>query len=68
MSRLLDFYLATASAVYAIERPGERVLDHLSPVDYSGLTFTDRDKALDWLFTEASALLAAVSRQVAKAC
>ncbi|MGY5057060.1 BTAD domain-containing putative transcriptional regulator [Streptomyces sp. 900105755] len=62
MSRLLDFYLATAAGVYAIERPGERVLDHLSRNTYPGLTFTHRDKALDWLFTEASGLLAAVQQ------
>ncbi|MFF7982076.1 BTAD domain-containing putative transcriptional regulator [Streptomyces sp. NPDC007901] len=62
MSRLLDFYLATAAAVYAIERPAERVLDHLSRSAYPGLSFTDRDKALDWLFTEASGLLAAVQQ------
>ncbi|MGY5050336.1 AfsR/SARP family transcriptional regulator [Streptomyces sp. 900105755] len=62
MSRLLDFYLATAAGVYAIERPGERVLDHLSRSTYPGLAFTDRDKALDWLFTEASGLLAAVQQ------
>ncbi|MEU2426522.1 BTAD domain-containing putative transcriptional regulator [Streptomyces sp. NPDC007851] len=62
MSRLLDFYLATAAGVYAIERPGERVLDHLSRSTYPGLAFTNRDKALDWLFTEASGLLAAVQQ------
>ncbi|MGW1269833.1 BTAD domain-containing putative transcriptional regulator [Streptomyces sp. NPDC002491] len=62
MSRLLDFYLATATGVYAIERPGERVLDHLSRGDYPGLAFADRGQALDWLFTEASGLLAAVQQ------
>ncbi|MFJ9347928.1 BTAD domain-containing putative transcriptional regulator [Streptomyces sp. NPDC101237] len=62
MSRLLDFYLATAAGVYAIERPGERVLDHLTPSTYPGLSFTGRDRALDWLFTEASGLLAAVQQ------
>ncbi|MFF4589015.1 BTAD domain-containing putative transcriptional regulator [Streptomyces sp. NPDC001388] len=61
-SRLLDFYLATAAGVYAIERPGERVLDHLSRSSYPGLAFTDRGRALDWLFTEASGLLAAVQQ------
>ncbi|MGW5655465.1 BTAD domain-containing putative transcriptional regulator [Streptomyces humi] len=62
LSRLLDFYLATAAGVYAIERPGERVLDHLSRSTYPGLPFTNRDRALDWLFTEASGLLAAVQQ------
>src|SRR6185369_17761821 len=31
MSRLLDFYLSTAAGVYAIERPGDRLVDHLEP-------------------------------------
>ncbi|MCQ9135162.1 AfsR/SARP family transcriptional regulator [Streptomyces hilarionis] len=62
MSRLLDFYLATATGVYAIERPGERVLDHLSRGSYPGLEFPDRGRALDWLFAEASGLLAAVQQ------
>ncbi|MFI2434349.1 AfsR/SARP family transcriptional regulator [Streptomyces sp. NPDC018693] len=62
MSRLLDFYLATAAGVYAIERPGERVLDHLSRGNYPGLVFTDRGRALDWLFTEAAGLLAAAQQ------
>ncbi|MFF1544020.1 BTAD domain-containing putative transcriptional regulator [Streptomyces sp. NPDC058291] len=62
MSRLLDFYLSTATGVYAIERPGERVLDHLSRGSYPGLEFPDRAQALDWLFAEASGLLAAVQQ------
>ncbi|MER5951326.1 BTAD domain-containing putative transcriptional regulator [Streptomyces sp. NPDC001904] len=58
MSRLLDFYLATAAGVYAIERPGERVLDHLALGTYPGLRFDDRAQALDWLFSEANGILA----------
>ncbi|WP_432166510.1 BTAD domain-containing putative transcriptional regulator [Streptomyces sp. bgisy031] len=58
MSRLLDFYLATAARVYAIERPGDRVVDHLAPTRYAGLEFHDRHDALDWLYTEANSLLA----------
>ncbi|WP_086784803.1 ATP-binding protein, partial [Streptomyces caniscabiei] len=60
MSRLLDFYLATASQVYAIERPGDRLVDHLEPTVYPGLRFTEGSAALDWLYTEASCLLACV--------
>ncbi|MEU8892240.1 BTAD domain-containing putative transcriptional regulator [Streptomyces sp. NPDC048442] len=60
LSRLLDFYLATAAGVYAIERPGDRLVDHLEPVDWSGLTFTDRHDAQDWLYREAGPLLASV--------
>ncbi|MGW4022764.1 AfsR/SARP family transcriptional regulator [Streptomyces sp. NPDC005009] len=64
MSRLLDFYLATAAGVYAIERPGDRLVDDLEPTEYPGLHFTDGMAALDWLYSEASALLACV-RQAA---
>ncbi|CAL9492773.1 Regulatory protein AfsR [Streptomyces sp. enrichment culture] len=64
LSRLLDFYLATAAGVYAIERPGDRLVDGLEPTAHPGLTFTDGSAALDWLYTEASPLLAAV-RQAA---
>ncbi|MGW0705720.1 BTAD domain-containing putative transcriptional regulator [Streptomyces sp. NPDC002643] len=64
LSRLLDFYLATAAGVYAIERPGDRLVDHLEPTRYPGLRFTEGSAALDWLYTEASCLLACV-RQAA---
>lgn len=65
LSRLLDFYLATAAGVYALERPGDRLVDHLEPTDHAGLVFGDRHAALDWLYTEATNLLACV-RQVAR--
>ncbi|GGY94539.1 AfsR/SARP family transcriptional regulator [Streptomyces poonensis] len=64
MSRLLDFYLATAAGVYAIERPGDRLVDHLEPTEYPGLAFTEGSAALDWLYSEAAPLLACV-RQAA---
>ncbi|AWW39046.1 AfsR/SARP family transcriptional regulator [Streptomyces cadmiisoli] len=57
-ARLLDFHLATASRVYAIERPGERVLEHIAKTRHPGLSFQDRDQALEWLFGEANCLLA----------
>lgn len=57
LSRLLDFYLASAAAVYALERPGERVLDHFETTRYQGLSFATQQAALDWLFTEADTLL-----------
>lgn len=60
LSRLLDFYLATAAGVYALERPGDRLADHREPTQYSGLTFADRHNAQDWLYTEANSLLACV--------
>ncbi|MER8162530.1 BTAD domain-containing putative transcriptional regulator [Streptomyces sp. NPDC094472] len=58
LSRLLNFYLATAARVYAMERPGDRLGDHLAPADHPGLVFPHQDAALDWLFTEADCLLA----------
>lgn len=60
MSRMLDFYLATAAGVYAIERPGDRLVDHLEPTEYAGLGFDEGAAALDWLYTEAASLLACV--------
>jgi DNA-binding SARP family transcriptional activator len=60
MSRVLDFYLATAAGVYAIERPGDRLVDGLEPTEYAGLHFTEGSAALDWLYNEAAPLLACV--------
>ncbi|MFE0133850.1 BTAD domain-containing putative transcriptional regulator [Streptomyces sp. NPDC059037] len=65
MSRLLDFYLASAAEVYALERPGDRLVDHLERTEKDGLTFRTRDAALDWLFAEADCLLAC-AQQTAK--
>ncbi|MDN0194041.1 BTAD domain-containing putative transcriptional regulator [Streptomyces sp. S.PNR 29] len=60
LSRLLDFYLATAAGVYAIERPGDRLVDHLEATRYPGLSFDDVKGAVDWLYAEADCLLACV--------
>ncbi|WP_435187274.1 BTAD domain-containing putative transcriptional regulator [Streptomyces sp. bgisy126] len=65
LSRLLDFYLSTAARVYAIERPGDRLVDHLEPTGYDGLAFTDRHEAQDWLYAEADCLLATVRQSAA---
>ncbi|GAA2386382.1 AfsR/SARP family transcriptional regulator [Streptomyces viridochromogenes] len=65
LSRLLDFYLATVSGVYLIERPGDRLVDHLERTAYPGLAFDSRRAAQDWLYSEAVCLLAAV-RQAAR--
>ncbi|MER8000628.1 BTAD domain-containing putative transcriptional regulator [Streptomyces sp. NPDC095613] len=64
LSRLLDFYLSTAARVFALERPGDRVVDDLEPTAHEGLSFNDRQAALDWLYTEADCLLAC-ARQAA---
>ncbi|MER6010041.1 AfsR/SARP family transcriptional regulator [Streptomyces bluensis] len=64
LSRLLDFYLATAAEVYAIERPGDRLVDDLETTERAGLRFIDGSAALDWLYSEADPLLACV-RQAA---
>ncbi|KOG39017.1 AfsR/SARP family transcriptional regulator [Streptomyces decoyicus] len=59
LSRLLDFYLATATQVYALERPGDRLVDHVAtPQHQCGLKFQDSTVALEWLFSEARCLLA----------
>ncbi|MFE5626386.1 BTAD domain-containing putative transcriptional regulator [Streptomyces virginiae] len=60
LDRLLDFYLATASGVYALERPGDRLPAHLSDTHYPGLVFAEPRAALDWLYAEAGPLLACV--------
>ncbi|MFG2370951.1 BTAD domain-containing putative transcriptional regulator [Streptomyces sp. NPDC048504] len=60
LSRLLDFYLATAAGVYGIERPGDRLVDHLEETGVDGLVFPDRRAAQDWLYGEAMPLLACV--------
>ncbi|MEU9160627.1 BTAD domain-containing putative transcriptional regulator [Streptomyces sp. NPDC048424] len=60
LDRLLDFYLATASAVYAVERPGDRLPAHLSATHHPGLRFAEPRAAFDWLYAEADPLLACV--------
>nr|WP_317619755.1 BTAD domain-containing putative transcriptional regulator [Streptomyces akebiae] len=64
MSRLLDFYLATATRVYAIERPGDRTVAHLERSRYDGREFASASDALDWLHAEAEPLLACVQQSL----
>ncbi|MFF7155604.1 BTAD domain-containing putative transcriptional regulator [Streptomyces sp. NPDC008139] len=68
LSRVLDFYLASASCAYELENPGDRVLDHLALTAHSGLTFGAPDEALEWLFSEAQNLLAAVQQSADDGC
>lgn len=65
LSRLLDFYLATAAGVYAIERPGDTTVARLEVADGTGLTFPEYRSALDWLHTEAENVLACVQQATA---
>ncbi|WP_406093807.1 BTAD domain-containing putative transcriptional regulator [Streptomyces sp. NBC_01013] len=58
LSRLLDFYLATVACVSAMEKPGDTLVDHLTPTSYAGLAFSSRREAQDWLYAEAGTLLA----------
>ncbi|MFJ7206956.1 BTAD domain-containing putative transcriptional regulator [Streptomyces sp. NPDC098789] len=66
LDRLLDFYLATAARVYALERPGDRLVAHLSPTRYPGRDFADPRAALDWLYAEADTVLACVRQTAAR--
>ncbi len=68
LSRLLDFYLASAAKAYALERPGDRALGHLAPTTRPGLDFTARDEAVSWMFSEAQGLLAAVEQSAVGGC
>ncbi|MGI5398289.1 AfsR/SARP family transcriptional regulator [Streptomyces sp. CA-135486] len=67
LSRLLDFYLATAAKVYAIERPGDRTVAHLETTGYPGRGFGSDSEALDWLHTEAACLLACAQQSLTPA-
>src|SRR5919197_153649 len=58
LSRLLDFYLATAAHRYTLERPGDRLVDQMETPHYPGLVFADRSEALSWLFNESRCLIA----------
>ncbi|MDA4886456.1 BTAD domain-containing putative transcriptional regulator [Streptomyces sp. MS2A] len=64
LSRLLDFYLSTAAGVYAIERPGDRTVDHLARTEFAGMEFRGDTAALDWLHSEAACILACVRQSL----
>jgi DNA-binding SARP family transcriptional activator/tetratricopeptide (TPR) repeat protein len=68
LSRLLDFYLASAASAYGLENPGDRLLDHLAPVARPGVPFGTRQEGLDWLFAEAPGLLTAVQQSASNGC
>ncbi|MFF4501174.1 BTAD domain-containing putative transcriptional regulator [Streptomyces sp. NPDC001401] len=64
LSRLLDFYLATATGVYAVEHPGDRSVQHLEPARYPGVEFSYLDDARRWLASEAQCIMSC-ARQLA---
>ncbi|CAG7638775.1 AfsR/SARP family transcriptional regulator [Actinacidiphila bryophytorum] len=68
LSRLLDFSLASAVSAYALENPGDRVIDHLAPTTHPGLSFAAREDSLEWLFSEAQGLLATVQQAADGGC
>ncbi|GAA3885669.1 SAV_2336 N-terminal domain-related protein [Streptomyces lannensis] len=65
LSRLLDFYLATATQAYGTERPGDRLVDHLEATAHAGLIFRDRQEAVAWLHDEGLCLLACARQSTA---
>ncbi|NLU70095.1 BTAD domain-containing putative transcriptional regulator [Streptomyces sp. HNM0574] len=65
LSRLLDFYLATAAKIFALDRRGDRTVEHFERTEEPGRDFPDRSAALDWLFAEADCLLACVQQSAA---
>ncbi|MEU8621266.1 BTAD domain-containing putative transcriptional regulator [Streptomyces sp. NPDC048623] len=66
LSRLLDFYLSTAAQVYAIERPGDRTVDHLETTAHAGLVFSAAGQALDWLHAEAECVLGCAQQSLGR--
>ncbi|MBB5939858.1 AfsR/SARP family transcriptional regulator [Streptomyces zagrosensis] len=64
LSRLLDFYLASAAGVYALTRPGDRLVAHLARTDHDGLVFDGQEAALDWLFPEVHCLLTTIHQSL----
>lgn len=67
LRRLLDFYLATAANVHALDHPGERLSDHLEVVEHPGLAFSGQAAAVEWLFAEAACFLSCAAQQASGA-
>ncbi|WUH90253.1 tetratricopeptide repeat protein [Streptomyces sp. NBC_00433] len=59
LSRLLDFYLASAAHAFELEIPGDGVLAFVAPTSRPGLSFTTGEEALEWLLSEARGLISA---------
>ncbi|WP_435854924.1 hypothetical protein [Streptomyces triculaminicus] len=48
--------------MYALARPGDRLVHHLAPTHHPGLPLRTQSEAVDWLFTEARCLLATAAQ------
>ncbi|MFG2736659.1 BTAD domain-containing putative transcriptional regulator [Streptomyces harbinensis] len=59
LARLLDFYLATSAKVFALKRPGGRLVENLETTYQPAAEFDSDEQAQDWLFAEAGGLLSA---------
>ncbi|MFD7920678.1 BTAD domain-containing putative transcriptional regulator [Streptomyces sp. NPDC059740] len=57
LRRLLDFYLATAVRVHALEESDDWLAGHLLTSTTPGLDFPDGDAALRWMYSEGRCLL-----------
>ncbi|MFE0176189.1 BTAD domain-containing putative transcriptional regulator [Streptomyces sp. NPDC059002] len=64
LSRLMDFYLRTASAAYAMAHPGDTMVAHFETGRTAGLAFDDRAAARDWLPSESDCVLACVQQSL----
>ncbi|WP_078601011.1 BTAD domain-containing putative transcriptional regulator [Streptomyces violens] len=62
LSRVLDFYVATAARAHALERPGDRLPHDIEQTRYPGLDFEHHDAAQSWLFAESRCLMAAAEQ------
>ena len=65
LTRLLDFYLATARDYYALERPAERLVDHLEATEHHGLQFADHGAAFDLAVRRVGCFLACAGQLAA---
>ncbi|MFJ2766848.1 AfsR/SARP family transcriptional regulator [Streptomyces sp. NPDC087300] len=64
LSRLMDFYLMTASGAYALTRPGDTAVSYLQPGRTEGLRFDTAASARRWLHAESDCVLACVQQSL----
>ncbi|MEU6763878.1 BTAD domain-containing putative transcriptional regulator [Streptomyces sp. NPDC046853] len=69
LSRLLDFYLASASRAYALAHPGDTLANRFAPAWYAaGLSFDSATAARQWLHSESDCVLACVQQSLTSDC